>query len=47
MHPTPLRAAQDRADFGSWNRLDGFPILSVRRSSAAGRSILVRQTIDD
>jgi len=35
---TPLRVEQDRGDFESWIRLDGFPALSMRRSSAAGRS---------
>jgi hypothetical protein len=33
----PLRVERDRADFGRWNRLNRFPDLSVRRSSAAGR----------
>jgi hypothetical protein len=34
---TPLRVEQDRPDFDSWFRLDCFPDLSVRRSSAADR----------
>jgi hypothetical protein len=30
--PTPLRVERDRGVFEGWFRLDGFPILSVRRS---------------
>jgi hypothetical protein len=35
---TPLRVERDRANLESQYRLDGFPDLWVRRSSAAGRS---------
>jgi hypothetical protein len=28
---TPLRVEQDRADFESWNQLEGFPDLLGRR----------------
>jgi hypothetical protein len=31
---TPLRVERDRCDFEGWNRLDSFPDLSGRRSSA-------------
>jgi hypothetical protein len=34
---TPLRVEQDRVDFEGRYRLNRFPALSVRRSSAAGR----------
>ncbi len=41
---TPLRVERDRRDFEGWLRLDRFPGLSVRRSSAAGRWAAPRTT---